>query len=240
MKLIQKVAGAAITCTLAAAGIGLASSVASAAPCIQSPGAQCGGPDRPGGPPQGEARGPGGHGSAASFVDFRIPGGPSRAGGGGGGGFGGPGGSAAPGGPSGPAAPAGPGAPSGPTGPAGPDAPSGPGGPAAPAAPGGPGGPDNHGPGMSGEPDGHDWRPPWNPSDNDWRGRFQGAPWGKGLPPWGRGPPPRPPWDGPLPPAWGPPPPQIDYCGFDEQPVWDPRHKQWGFWFFGIWIPLPS
>ena len=59
------------------------------------------------------------------------------------------------------------------------------------------------------------------------------------LPPWGWGAPPPPAWDGPLPPAWGPPPPPINYFGFDEQPVWDPGYNQWGFWFFGIWIPLP-
>jgi hypothetical protein len=98
---------------------------------------------------------------------------------------------------------------------------------------GGPGGPDFRG------PDNHDWRPPWNPADNDWRGRFHGAPWGDGLPPWGWGAPPPPPWDGPVPEAWGPPPPPINYFGFNEQPVWDPGFNQWGFWFFGIWIPLP-
>jgi hypothetical protein len=74
---------------------------------------------------------------------------------------------------------------------------------------------------------------------DDWRGRFHGAPWGDGLPPWGRGAPPPPRWNGPLPPAWGPPPPPIDYFGYQEQPVWDPGYNQWGFWFFGIWIPLP-
>ena len=79
----------------------------------------------------------------------------------------------------------------------------------------------------------------WNPQDNDWRGRFHGAPWGDGLPPWGWGAPPPPIFDGPLPPAWGPPPPPINYFGFNEQPVWDPGYNQWGFWFFGIWIPLP-
>jgi len=42
-----------------------------------------------------------------------------------------------------------------------------------------------------------------------------------------------------LPPAWGPPPPPINYWGYDEQPIWEPQYNQWGFWFFGIWIPLP-
>ena len=101
---------------------------------------------------------------------------------------------------------------------------------------GGPGGPP---PGDFNRPGGHDWRPPFSPQDNDWRGRFHGAPWGDGLPPWGWGAPPPPIWDGPLPEAWGPPPPPINYFGFNEQPVWDPGYNQWGFYFFGIWIPLP-
>jgi hypothetical protein len=42
-----------------------------------------------------------------------------------------------------------------------------------------------------------------------------------------------------LPDPWGPPPAPINYWGFQEQPVWDPGYNQWGFWFFGIWIPLP-
>jgi hypothetical protein len=103
----------------------------------------------------------------------------------------------------------------------------------------GPGEPGGQPPGDFRGPDNHDWRPPWNPGDNDWRGRFHGAPWGDGLPPWGWGAPPPPAWEGPLPEAWGPPPPPINYFGFNEQPVWDPGFNQWGFWFFGIWIPLP-
>jgi len=105
----------------------------------------------------------------------------------------------------------------------------------------GPGGPPPGGPplGDFNRPGDHDWRPPWNPQDNDWRGRFHGAPWGDGLPPWGWGAPPPPAWDGPLPAAWGPPPPPINYFGYNEQPIWDPGYNQWGFWFFGIWIPLP-
>jgi hypothetical protein len=123
----------------------------------------------------------------------------------------------------------------------------GPGGPPGDRGPGGP--PGDHGPGggRGGPPPGefnrgpgdHDWRPPGNPGDNDWRGRFHGAPWGDGLPPWGWGAPPPPAWNGPLPPAWGPPPPPINYFGYNEQPVWDPGYNQWGFYFFGIWIPLP-
>ncbi len=135
-----------------------------------------------------------------------------------------------------------PGGPAGDRGPGGPPGDRGPGGP--PGGPpgdfrgpgGGPGGPP---PGDFNRPGGHDWRPPFSPQDNDWRGRFHGAPWGDGLPPWGWGAPPPPIWDGPLPEAWGPPPPPINYFGFNEQPVWDPGYNQWGFYFFGIWIPLP-
>lgn len=107
----------------------------------------------------------------------------------------------------------------------------GPGGPPGDRGPGGP--PGDRGPGD------HDRRPPGNAGDNDWRGRFHGAPWGDGPPPWGWGAPPPPAWNGPLPPAWGPPPPPINYFGYNEQPVWDPGYNQWGFYFFGIWIPLP-
>jgi hypothetical protein len=159
MKFNQLLAGAAIGCVLASAGISLGSGVANAAPQCP-PGVQCpAGGGGPGGPPG----------------DFRGPG-------------------------------------------------------------GGPGGPP---PGDFNRPGGHDWRPPFSPQDNDWRGRFHGAPWGDGLPPWGWGAPPPPIWDGRLPEAWGPPPPPINYFGFNEQPVWDPGYNQWGFYFFGIWIPLP-
>ena len=195
MKLSQLVAGAAIGCTLGAAGIGLGSGIANAAPQCP-PGVQC----------------PGGGGG---------PGGP----------------------PGGPPGDRGPGGPPGEQGPGGPPGDRGPGGPPGDQRPGGPP-PDFHGPGGPPPGDfnrqgGHDWRPPWNSQDNDWRGRFRDAPWGNDLPPWGWGAPPPPVWDGPLPPAWGPPPPPINYFGYNEQPVWDPGYNQWGFYFFGIWIPLP-
>ena len=198
MNFKQAIAGAAIGCTLGISGIGLGSAVANAAPCEPAPGVQCGGgpggppPQRgPGGPAQGDFRGPGGPGGPPQG-DFRGPGGP-------------PGDFRGPGGPPGDF--------------------SGPG--------------DGHGPGDFRGPDNHDWRPPWNPGDNDWRGRFHGAPWGNDLPPWGWGAPPPPPWDGPLPDPFGPPPPPINYWGFQEQPIWDQGYNQWGFYFFGIWIPLP-
>jgi hypothetical protein len=100
-----------------------------------------------------------------------------------------------------------------------------------------------------------------------WRAPGQGAPpppqpgrdgWNDGPPPGG---PPRD-WDGPPPPGgWnGPPPPGgwnrhwdgpqrgIDQARFDHQPfdyddyqavpIFAPEMGGWGFWFFGLWIPL--
>ena len=102
---------------------------------------------------------------------------------------------------------------------------------------------------------------------DNWRAPGQGAPpppdrgqqgWNDGPPPGG---PPRD-WDGPPPPGgWnGAPPPGgwnrhwdgpdrgIDQGRFDHQPfdyddyqavpIWSPDMGGWGFWFFGIWIPL--
>src|SRR4029079_13979182 len=91
MKLKQMIAGAAIGCTLGITGIGLGSGVASAAPCMPAPGAQCGGPGGPpclppqrgpGGPPQGDG-GPGAPGGPGGPPpgDFRGPGGPGGPGG---------------------------------------------------------------------------------------------------------------------------------------------------------------
>ena len=95
----------------------------------------------------------------------------------------------------------------------------------------GPGGPGAHGPGGPGGPT------PWHGDDR--RGYFHGAPWGDGPAPWGWGEPPRPVWGGPLPGPGGPwiggP---INFWGYQETPVWDPGFNQWGFWFFGVWIPL--
>ena len=73
---------------------------------------------------------------------------------------------------------------------------------------------------------------------DDRRGYFHDTPWGEGPAPWGWGAPPPPVWGGPLPAPGGPPPAPINYWGFQEQPVWDPGFSQWGFWFFGVWIPL--
>jgi hypothetical protein len=95
------------------------------------------------------------------------------------------------------------------------------------AAPPGPG--DFRGPGG---PRG-DWGRPDRP---DWRGHQ--PPWGEGPAPWGWGPPPPPPWQGPIPPPWASPPSPFQYFGQWVNPVFDPGFQQWGFWFFGIWIPL--
>ena len=70
-------------------------------------------------------------------------------------------------------------------------------------------------------------------------GGFRGAPWGDGAAPWGWGAPPRAGWGGPLPPPggfWNQGP--INYWGYDETPIWDQGQNGWGFYFFGIWIPL--
>ena len=90
---------------------------------------------------------------------------------------------------------------------------------------------DYHGPGRPGGP------APWRGDPH--RGFFNGAPWGNGPAPWGLGAPPRPAWGGPLPPpgarwAGGP----INYWGYQETPIWNPGFNQWGFWLFGVWIPL--
>ena len=99
-----------------------------------------------------------------------------------------------------------------------------------------------------------DWHPggpgDWHPGGpGDWHGgppppgAFRGwrdAPWGDGPAPWGWGAPPHPDWDdSQLPPPgapWTAGP--INYWGFNEQPIWDQGFNQWGFWLFGIWIPL--
>lgn len=124
-----------------------------------------------------------------------------------------------------PAPPPGPGHP----GPGGP----GPGGPG-PGGPGpgaGPGWHDAGGPGREGPPPPPP--PPAGPAG------FRGAPWGEGPAPWGWGAPPRPAWDRPLPPPggyWDAGP--VNYWGYNVTPAWNPGFNQWGFWLFGVWIPL--
>jgi hypothetical protein len=83
-----------------------------------------------------------------------------------------------------------------------------------------------------------DWRDLLRLAAPPWHGGI--APWGLGLAPWGWGPPPPPDWAGWIPPAWGPAPAPFDYWGLTVIPVWDPYFQQWGFWEFGIWVPLPG
>jgi hypothetical protein len=118
-----------------------------------------------------------------------------------------------------------------------------------PACGGGPGSGGQRGPGGPGGPgDGRggpgDFRGPGRPGDfgprppDAFRG-FRGAPWGDGAAPWGWGAPPRAGWGGPFPPpggVWDQGP--INYWGYNEQPIWDQGQNGWGFYFFGIWIPL--
>lgn len=83
-----------------------------------------------------------------------------------------------------------------------------------------------------------DWQALLNLAPPPWRGGL--APWGLGPAPWGWGAPPAPDWAGWIPPPWGPAPAPFDYWGLTVIPVWDPDFQQWGFWEFGIWIPLPG
>jgi hypothetical protein len=164
---------------------------------------------QPGGPPCGPN------------VPCQGQGGPGGGGPGGGGGRGGPppqqqGG---PGGPGGPP----PGQQGGPGGPqfGGPGGPDDHGGPGGPDDHGGPGGPDDHGgpgfggpngpgggPGYHGGPGGPEWGPP--PPDQGWRGIDQGR---QDHQP-------------------------FNYNGNWVQPIYNQDYNNWGFWFFGIWIPL--
>ncbi len=115
-------------------------------------------------------------------------------------------------------------------------------GPALPATTGRgrvPGGPGDHGPGGPGDrgPGGPGGPGAWHGDPH--RGYFHNAPWGDGPAPWGNGEPPRPAWDRPLPPPggrwnYGP----INYYGYQETPMWNPGYNQWGFNFFGVWVPL--
>jgi hypothetical protein len=101
---------------------------------------------------------------------------------------------------------------------------------------------------------GHDdpWPPPWQDNNRDNNGPdWQQGGWDKGqwwatnrhdwwddrngAPPWGWGPPPPAQW-------WGAPPwvdaHPFNYWGWNVTPVWDDGFHAWGFWLFGIWIPL--
>jgi hypothetical protein len=30
----------------------------------------------------------------------------------------------------------------------------------------------------------------------------------------------------------------VDYYGYRRKPIWDPVRQQWGFYLFGVWIPV--
>lgn len=85
-----------------------------------------------------------------------------------------------------------------------------------------------------------DFRGPVPGDRDDTHGQWHNAPWGEGAPPWGWGRPPHPDWDDTrLPPpgaVWNAGP--INYWGYQETPVWDPGFNQWGFWLFGVWVPV--
>jgi hypothetical protein len=72
-------------------------------------------------------------------------------------------------------------------------------------------------------------------------------------PPGWEGPPPPGGWDGPPPPGgwnrpWGGPPRDVDYGRryfspfnyntFTVLPVFNWQYGGWGYWFFGVWVPL--
>lgn len=70
----------------------------------------------------------------------------------------------------------------------------------------------------------------WN--DHDWDRWWRANKWrSDDRPPWGWGPPPAVHWRG-HPPHW------IDYWGFRVYPVWFPHIKVFGFWLFGVFIPV--
>jgi hypothetical protein len=77
----------------------------------------------------------------------------------------------------------------------------------------------------------NDWQ--WkNWNDHDWDKWWRVNKWrNDDRPPWGWGPPPAVHWRG-HPPEW------IDYWGFRVHPIWDPHFKVFGFWLFGIFIPV--
>lgn len=69
----------------------------------------------------------------------------------------------------------------------------------------------------------------WETHSHEWWDDCQGAP------PWGWDPPPEYEWYGA--PPWVDSHP-INYYGQWVNPIFDPGHHQWGFWLFGLWIPI--
>lgn len=72
----------------------------------------------------------------------------------------------------------------------------------------------------------------WRGDDRDWDKWWRDNRWrNEDRPPWGWGPPP------PL--HWrGHPPQFVDYWGYQVSPIWDPGFRSWGFWLFGVFIPV--
>lgn len=90
-------------------------------------------------------------------------------------------------------------------------------------------GPDHDGRGDHGPGGDRQWQQ-WN--DNDWNHWWSVNKWrNDDRPPWGFGPPPAVHWQG-QPPEW------IDYWGYRVHPVFDPGFHTFGFWLFGIFIPV--
>jgi hypothetical protein len=96
---------------------------------------------------------------------------------------------------------------------------------------------------------GHGAPPPPPPRGWGWN---DGPPPGHPPPHW-EGPPPRGGWDGPPPPGgwnrpWGGPPRDVVYARsdfgpfayntFTVVPVFNWQFGGWGYWFFGVWVPL--
>jgi hypothetical protein len=78
-----------------------------------------------------------------------------------------------------------------------------------------------------------DWNDQWRDWDNDrWDKWWRAHRWrNDDRPPWGWGRPPAVYWR-------GHPPPVYDYWGYRVHPVWHPGFHTWGFWLFGIFIPI--
>jgi hypothetical protein len=76
-----------------------------------------------------------------------------------------------------------------------------------------------------------DWQ--WkNWNNDDWNKWWRVNKWrNDDQPPWG--------WGAPPPVHWrGHPPEWIDYWGFRVHPIWHPGFHVFGFWLFGIFIPI--
>ncbi|HTI74694.1 MAG TPA: hypothetical protein VL634_06840 [Mycobacterium sp.] len=79
----------------------------------------------------------------------------------------------------------------------------------------------------------NDWRAnAWNSNGNDWNQWWRVNRWrNDDRPPWGWGPPPAVHWRGGI-------PHDLDYWGYKVFPFWHPGFHAWGFWLFGIFIPI--